>query len=232
MDKYIVVSPVGNYMGYVLEEFLTAVKNFQPPPEEIVLAIHLDHDFDLEHPMFDGVTIRFNPEIFVPNKMPPRIATGREILRKHFIYLPRSRSINYALSIDTDIICPPETPRVLYEAMEDKKVLIVSNKVKLRGSDRYAAGPACMLMHRIAGTVGKFFRGWYEDDEHGSYPSPEYIGKSDVKWANLSSDLVFFSIIDQCSSYLKYQVGRGGRIRDKFVEVEHRWKSLRELRKL
>jgi len=232
MEKYIVISPVGNYMGYILEEFLTAVKNFDPSPEEIVLAIHLDHDFDLTHSMFDGVTIKFNPEIFVPNKTPPRIATGREILRLHFAHLPRgAKSIDYALSIDTDIICPPETPRVLYEVMEEKKVLIVSNKVKLRGSDRYAGGPACMLMHRVAGTIGKFFRGWYEDDEHGSYPSPEYTGKSEVKWANLSADLVFFSIIDQCSAYLKNQVGRGGRARGEFVEVEHKWKSLRELRR-
>lgn len=227
MEKYIVMSPVGNYMEYILEEFLAAVKAFDPPPEEIVLAIHLDHPFNLFDAMFDDVTVVFNPEIFVPDKTPPRIATGREILRKHFAYGPQD--VQYAMSIDTDIICPPTTPSVLYRVMQDKKALIVSNGVKLRGSGGIAAGPACMLMHRTAATLGRFFRGWYEDPA-GSYPSPEYTGSSDKKWSSISSDLVFFSIVDQCSPFLKSRIGRSGRIRGEFIEVDHRFKERRRSR--
>lgn len=223
MEKYIVMSPVGNYMGYILKDFLNAVRAFIPPPEEIVLAVHCDHPFDLSDPMFDGVTIRFNPEIFVPDKMPPRIATGREILRKHFIY---TSGLEYAMSIDTDIICPPWTPKTLYDVMEDREALIVSNGVKLRNSGRIAAGPACMLMHRTAATLGRFFRGWFEDPA-GCYSSPEYTGSKDKMWSSISSDLVFFSIVDQCSSFLKSRIGRSGRIRGSFVEVDHRWKKRR-----
>uniref|UniRef100_A0A6M3M5V0 Glycosyltransferase n=1 Tax=viral metagenome TaxID=1070528 RepID=A0A6M3M5V0_9ZZZZ len=224
MGKYIVVSPVGNYMGYILEEFLTAVRAFTPPPEKIVLAIHLDHQYNLNDEVFDDVAIVVNPEIFVEDKTPPRIATGRELLRKYFAYSPSD--IRYCMSIDTDVICLPETPQVLYNVMEEKSALIVSNGVPLRESGKLAAGPACMLMHRTAATLGKFFRGWYEDPA-GCYPSPEYTGSSDSTWSSISSDLMFFSIVDQCSPFLKQRIGRSGRVRGNFIEVKHKWKERR-----
>jgi len=204
--RYIVLSPVGNRKGYIIGSFLEAVRKFDPPPEEIVLCVSVDAPYDLK--TFGDAVIRFNPEISVGDGWLERIASAREILRNYFIYGP----YDLALWIDTDIICPPETPKTLYEVMEKEKCLIVVNKVEGRNMDgRLLCGSGVMLTDKIACTASKFWIGRIMDMEG--------VEK------HLSEDFVFFAIFDQGRSFLKRWTGRTGRVCNEYVKVNHRWKG-------
>lgn len=217
--EYLVLSPVGNYMGEVLPDFIEACRNLDPKPTKIVLCLHADHPFDIS--MFEGddIFIEINPEMFVPDKYPPRIETSMEILRLHFINNPIGA--RYALWLDTDVIIPPDTYSAMYRGLYSRNALVACNKVEGRDNIGYCCGPACMLTHIEACTLSRFFRALYED-EHG------YIHTNDGKvWSTYSEDWVFFAIFDQCSGAFK-SGKRKGRICQHFVDVEHRWRGLKE----
>ena len=203
LPSYIVLSPVGNSKGYVIDRFLAAVRAFRPPPDDIILCVSVDSPYDLDR--FGDATIEINPEISVADSYLERICSGREILRKHFIHHPKKYQC--ALWIDTDILCPPEIPRVLYEKMEEEQCLVVVNKVRGRGGDRLLCGSGVMLTHRIACTASRFWIGRIENL------------KGEEK--HLSEDFVFFSIFDQGRHFLKMWTGRSGRVCDEYVKVEH-----------
>jgi hypothetical protein len=213
--KYIVISPVGNGKGYCIKDFIEKVKAFEPAPHQIVLGLHLDHGFDLTDPMFEGITIVYDSCIDGAGGSLERICSNREVLRLFFVN--HKERYEHALWIDTDIMCPPETPAVLHQAIVDNNVLIAVNKVKGRGTDRYLCGSGMMFMHRIAATVSRFYVGIIE---------PEYV-VGEGAWApdglekHLSEDFMFFAMFDQGRHFLDMWCGMSGRLCDHFVEVEH-----------
>ena len=202
MLDYIVLSPVGNGKRYIIDRFLEHVRRFDPPPKEIVVCLALDHKFDLNQ--FDGCVIRYSSEIAAQDGSLERICDSREVLRKYFIYHPA----NYerALWIDTDVLCPPELPRVLAEKMDEKECLIVVNKTMGRTGERLLCGSGVMLTHRHACTASKFWVGNI------------YI---DGKENHLSEDFMFFALFDQGKHSLKRLTGRSGRVCDNYVETNH-----------
>lgn len=202
MLDYIVLSPVGNSKKYITKEFISHVKRFNPPPREIVVCLALDHDFDLSD--FDGCTIRYSSEIGAQNGTLERICDSREVLRKYFIHHPAN--YEYALWIDTDVLCPPELPRILSEKMEENQCLIVVNKTMGRTGERLLCGSGVMLTHRHACTASKFWVGKI------------YI---DGKENHLSEDFMFFALFDQGKHSLKRLTGKTGRVCDEFIKTEH-----------
>jgi len=215
---YLILSAVGNYMGYILPEFIEACRSQVPKPAKIVLCLHADHPFNLSEIEAEDIYIEINPEMFVPDKIPPRIETSMEILRLHFIHNPLG--IEYALWIDTDVIIPSNTFAALYKASVESDSLITTNKVQGRESKNKFCGPALMLTYFDACTLSKFFRGMYRNPEG-------YIQSNDgVMWSTFSEDYVFFAVFDQCSGSLPTGRTRG-RICEEFVEVDHRWIDLK-----
>jgi len=202
MLDYIVLSPVGNSKRYIIDRFLEHVKRFEPPPREIVVCLALDHKFDLNK--FDGCTIRYSSKIAAQNGSLERICDSREVLRKYFIHHPAD--YEHALWIDTDVLCPPELPRVLAEKMEEKQVLIVVNKTMGRTGERLLCGSGVMLTHRHACTASKFWVGKI------------YINGEEK---HLSEDFMFFALFDQGKHTLKKLTGRSGRACDSFVKTNH-----------
>lgn len=202
MEEYVVLSPVGHYRTKYLEDFLEALKVLAPPPAEIVLCFDLDSEFDYKK--LQGVTIKLSPSMGRRGSL-ERICEAREILRNHFISGP----YNQALWVDSDIIIPPETPRVLYDVMEDKKVWVVVNKYQGRGEELWC-GSGLMLTHRQACTASRFWVGIIMD--------------RDGNEKHLSEDFVFFAIFDQGRFLLDLWTGRSGRVCSEFVKVEHRLK--------
>ncbi len=200
MEEYIVLSPVGHYRTKDIKDFLKALKNLTPPPAEIVLCFDIGCEFD--HTALQGVTIKLSPSMGHRGSL-ERICEAREILRKHFIY----GKYDQALWVDSDIILPPETSRVLMDVMEDKKVWIVVNKYQGRGEELWC-GSGVMLTHRNACTASRFWVG-------------NIIDKDGVE-KHLSEDFVFFAIFDQGRFLLDLWTGRSGRVCDEFVKVEHR----------
>ncbi|MHA1288233.1 MAG: hypothetical protein ACTSPB_12590, partial [Candidatus Thorarchaeota archaeon] len=120
MEPYILLSPVGAHKFKYLDSFIKFVRLLKPPPEEIVLCVDLDSGFDRS---YENVRVLFSPEIGASPTTLDRICSAREILRNYFIY----GSYNYALWLDTDIIPPPELPKILYDIMEKHQTLIVVN---------------------------------------------------------------------------------------------------------
>jgi hypothetical protein len=203
MLDYIVLSPVGNKKGYVIDSFIEHVKKFDPPPKEIVLCFALDHEYDLTK--FHGCTLRFSSKITPKNGSLERICDSREVLRKHFIFHPEK--YEHALWIDTDVLCPPELPRVLMEKMDENNCLVVVNKTLGRGGERLLCGSGVMLTHRHACTASRFWVGNIYDQ--------------DGVEKHLSEDFVFFAIFDQGNHFFKRWTGRRGRVCDEYVKTKH-----------
>ena len=200
MPEYILLSPIGDHRTRHLEEFISSIKNFDPPPKEIILCVDIDTELDWD---IDGVTIKYNPEIIAYRSYLDRICSAREILRKHFIY----GKYNLALWLDSDIIAPPELPSTLYDVMEREKVLLVVNKYQGRTPGSMWCGSGVMLTSRTSCTASRFWVGVIHD--------------LDGAEKHLSEDFVFFSIFDQGKSALKNWTGRSGRVCDEFVKVKH-----------
>lgn len=201
MPEYIVLSPVGDHRADYLDEFIEAVKNFNPPPKEIVLCLDLDTKLQINN---ENVTVKYSPEIGSNPSMLSRICSAREILRNHFIY----NKYELALWIDSDIICPPELPETLYDVMEKEQCLIVVNKYQGRGEgNNMWCGSGVMLTSKNACTASKFWVGNI------------YTEGGEEK--HLSEDFVFFAIFDQGKHPLKIWTGRTGRVCDEYVKVKH-----------
>jgi hypothetical protein len=205
--NYVVMSPVGNRKGYILDDFIKHAKRLDPPPKEIVLCLAMDHGFDLNR--FKDCVIRYSTKIAAEDGSLERICDSREVLRRFFIYHPEK--YEYALWIDTDVLCPPETPARLLEEMEKKNCLIVVNKTPGRGGERLLCGSGVMLTHRHALTASRF---WV-----GNIYTAEGVEK------HLSEDLVFFSIFDQGSWFIEGWAGKTGRVCDEYVKVNHVYKE-------
>jgi len=200
--KYIVLSPVGDHRTKWIDEFIDALKAQTIPPDEIVLCVDLDTNKEIER---DDVKFLYSPEIGISRSQLDRICTAREILRNYFIY----GKYDFALWVDSDIIVPPELAETLYQVMETRQALIVVNQYQGRsGPESRWSGSGVMLTHRVACTASHFWVGRIID-KHG-------VEK------HLSEDLMFFSIIDQGSRFIKRWSGRSGRICKEFVIVSHR----------
>ena len=195
--SYIVLTPVGNHKLYSLDQFLEAVRRFEPKPAEIVLCIDLDCPRKDEISKIEDIKVLYNPEIFVSPSYLERICSAREILRKYFIY----SKYEWALWIDSDIICPPETPKVLLKVAEKKNCILVSNQYPARTTG-YWSGSGCMLTHKLACTLSKF-----------------WIGRLGKK--NISEDFVFLSIVDKSKYFIREFLGKEARVVGKFIKVEH-----------
>lgn len=201
MPEYILLSPVGDHRSKHLDEFVEAAKAFNPPPSEIVLCFDLDTKLS---PKYEGVTIKYSPEISSHPSTLERICTAREILRNHFIY----GKYDLALWIDSDIISPPELPSTLYDVMEREQSLVVVNKYQGRGEPgEMWCGSGVMLTSKNACTASRF---WV-----GNIYTPDGVEK------HLSEDFVFFAIFDQGKHPLKIWSGRTGRTCDEYVKVKH-----------
>lgn len=196
--KYIVLSPVGHTRAKHLVAWVESVKKLIPPPEEIAICVDVDYEFDIP----DGVTVFKSPVTDYYKGHLERICSGREVLRRYFL----RKEYPFALWIDSDIVVPPETPKVLHEAWESENVYVVVNKYAGR-NDRLWCGSGVMFMERNACLLSRF---WVS-----------YVFGPDGKEHHLSEDFVFFAIFDQGRKLVKDWSGKNGRICKEFVKVEH-----------
>ena len=209
IPKYIALSPIGDHKYETIPAFLEALRNQDPPPDDIVFCFDVDTALNPEE---YGVTVRYSPELSVGRGILERICSAREILRKHFIYHPKD--YQFGLWVDCDIVVPPNLFRTLYEKMEEENALVVVNKYqgRVHGDEkRMWCGSGVMLTHKIACMVSQFYLG--------------KVPREDGRLTNLSEDFMFFAGIDQGRYFLKQWTGRSGRVCEEFVEVEHRWKK-------
>ncbi len=196
--KYIVLSPVGVSRSKHLEDWVDSVKMLVPQPEEIVICVDIDSTFDIP----EGVTVLKSPVTDYYKGHLERICSGREILRRYYI----KKDIPFSLWIDSDIVVPPETPKVLYDVWESKNVYVVVNKYAGR-NDRLWCGSGVMFMERNACLLSRFWVSYIFDKEGNE--------------KHLSEDFIFFAIFDQGKNMVKKWTGKSGRVCEEFVKVEH-----------
>jgi len=197
--KYVLLSPVGKTRVSHLEEWVNAAKKLTPPPEEIVVCVDVDRDFDVP----EGITALESPVVDYYKGHLERICSAREALRRYYL----EKKYPFALWVDSDIIVPQETPEVLYNVWREANVYVVVNKYQGRG-DRLWCGSGVMFMERNACLLSRF---WVS-----------YIFTPEGEEKHLSEDFIFFAIFDQGKHMLKEWSGKGGRVCDEFVQVEHR----------
>jgi len=194
MEPYIILTPVGSHKIYCIREFLDSAWSMLPPPEEIWICVDLDQNLDTSS---WKARIFYSPAIEENSSELFRISMAREILRQKFVW----SKYDWAFWLDSDIFCPKETPRILFEIAEKEKVLMVSNRYPGRSSGKWS-GSGCMLTSKIACTASRFWVG--------------HMGEK-----HISEDYIFLSIIDQASWIFQETLGRRGRVIGDFVEVRH-----------
>jgi len=199
MEPYIVLTPFGDHKHYALKEFIRSLNKLRPQPEMKIICADLDTKYKDELESYDLV-VYYSPEIFSPPSYLERICMSREILRKKFIY----SNYEWSLWIDSDIIVPPDTPRILYKIAKDSNCLVVSNGYPGSYGHEHEIwhGSGVMLTNKLACTGSRF---WVAD----------FNGK------HLSEDFVFLSILDQGSYFIEQYTGRKARIVGEFVKVKH-----------
>lgn len=197
--KYVLLSPVGKTRINYLEEWVSTAKKLTPPPEEIVICVDVDREFDIP----DGITVLESPVADYYKGHLERICSAREVLRRYFL----KTGLPFSLWLDSDIMVPPETPSVLHKVWETENVYVVVNKYQGRG-DTMWCGSGVMFMERNACLLSRF---WVS-----------YIFTPEGEEKHLSEDFIFFAIFDQGKHALKRWAGKGGRMCDEFIQVEHR----------
>jgi len=119
-------------------------------------------------------------------------------LRKYFI----KSKYEWALWLDSDIIPPPELPKILYEIAIKENALCVVNAYPGRNG-KYWHGAGCMLTHKDVCKVSKF-----------GIPYFSSTGK------HLSEDAYFLSILRGLNAFSQW-IGKKVIVEGKFVEVKH-----------
>ena len=196
--RYIVLSPVGDTRAIHLNAWIEGVKKLSPAPEEIVICVDVDCKFDVPR----DITVLKSPVVDYYKGHLERICSAREILRRYFL----KTKLPFALWIDSDIIVPPETPKILLDALDSENVFVVVNKYQGR-EDRMWCGSGVMFMERNACLLSRF---WVS-----------YIFTPNGEEKHLSEDYVFFAIFDQGKKFIKEWSAKNGRICKEYVKTKH-----------
>jgi len=202
---YAVLSPIGKHKQHHVQAFFDSIAEFDPLPKLVMICTDFDDPKrDLPHVeipevLHDKILIFYSTAIEHYGGSLWRISHAREILRKKFL----STGIEWALWIDSDIICPPETPKVLLDVAENESCIMVRNSYPSRVSDQYWQGTGVLLVHRV-GMASSLF--WYPDQI-----SP-----------HVSEDYVFISILLESGWLLCKAFGfKKTSITGRFVDVTH-----------
>jgi len=181
----------------IFDMWLDAVQRLDPAPCEVVVAS--DHDFP-EDPRY--TLVRFKPWLpyYVPEHSYGRkllkIGEGREAVRRHFL----EKGYEWLLFLDSDVIAPPETFKVMHGLAERHKVQIVQNLAEQRTGGIGAVWFGCVLIHRDVLRNVVFYS----------------IAASGDSW--LSEDWIFFNILKWHNWWTP---GRYPWIRAPVVPVKH-----------
>jgi len=201
LPEYIVLSAVGGHRVHVLDRFIESVKAFDPEPEEIVLCIDWD-EFDLWRlrDRDDVTTLITSEAIGFSRGSCKRVGASKNLLSKYFTDSP----YEWALIIDSDIICPPELPELMLETIEDENLVGLCHSYLGRGQQLWSGG-GLMMVHKDICKASTFY---------AADPGPDIRGGSE--------DFTFLAIARGISSIIGEPMGRTGGIpRRDLVDTLH-----------
>jgi len=203
---YAVLTPIGKHKHRFVQDYINAIAEFEILPRLLMICTDIDDPnqdlpyLEIPETLHQRILVFKSCAIESYSGMLWRIAMAREILRRKF----NSTNIEWALWIDSDIVCPPETPRVLIDIARDENCIMIRNAYPTRHDpERFWHGTGVLLVHRV-GMLSSLF--WY--------PS-EII-------PHVSEDYVFISVLTNsgwflCQNFGFKRVQRIGR----YVEVKH-----------
>lgn len=196
LPEYMVLSPVSPNRIHVLDRFIEAAKAFDPGPEEIVLCIDWD-EFDLWElrDREDITTLITSEAMGFSRGSCKRIGASRNLLSKYVIDSP----YDWALFIDSDIICPPELPELILETIEDENLIGLCHSYLGRGQSLWS-GSGIMMVHKNVCKASTFF---------AADPGPDIVGGSE--------DYTFLAIARGIKSTIGAQIGRDGGIPRRYL---------------
>jgi len=179
------MSPIPNYVVGTLarertpifDQFLEHVRALEPPPVEIIVASENQWAPD---PWLTMVSFKPHIPQYVPigsyGEKLLRIGEGREAVRSYVC----DRGYDWLLFIDSDVLVPPCTYRVMDDVARRANVGCVQNLV--RGSGAVYFG--CILVHRDILRMVRFYSlAWGAD----TWISEDWIFFNILKWHNFFS---------------------------------------------
>lgn len=166
----------------IFDMWLDAVEHLDPRPDEIVVSSEEGgHSYAggpfPEDPRYTLVRFKHWVPPYVPERSYGgsllRIGQGREAVRRYVC----ERGYDWLLFIDSDVVVPPNTFKVLHGLAKKHRVPIVQNLAEQKHGGVGAVWFGCVLLNRAILRMVHFFS----------------LARSGNRW--LSEDWIFFAIV-------------------------------------